>query len=183
MAKRGEVEEFIWVLAIALILLVAVGIFSFFVPYTGPLTNITIDSFSPGEVGYVEDFVSRNINLKTFTVGETQSELLKGYPQMEMATSLFGGNTERVEIRAADYLLETARGVRITFHVYDTNNYGNLVIKWNGREIVNQALPERGHDFFIDREHVRETNTLEVSSTGPGFFFWASTRALASSTR
>ena len=174
MARRGEVEDFVWVLAIALVLIVIVGIFSYFVPYTGPLTNITISTFSPGEVGYVQDYVARSIDLKTFTVGEEQTELLKAWPQMELATSILGGNTEKEEIGVPDYHLETARGVRITLDLYQTNNYGNLVIKWNGREVMNQALTPRQHEVFIDRADVRESNTLEAYTTGPGFYFWAS---------
>ncbi|MCK4714951.1 MAG: hypothetical protein KAT35_05210, partial [Candidatus Aenigmarchaeota archaeon] len=132
MAKRGEVDDFMWILAIALILIIAVGIFSYFVPYTGPLTNITISSFSPGEVGYVQDFVARSTNLQTFTVGEEQTEILKAYPQLELATGLFGGNTEKAMIDVPDYLLETARGVSLSFFIYDTNRYGSLIVKWNG---------------------------------------------------
>jgi hypothetical protein len=171
---RGKVEEFIWVLAIALILIVGVGVFSYFVPYTGPLTNITISTFSPGQVGYVQDFVARSTDLRTFTVGEEQTELLKAWPQMELATSIFGGNSEKANVNVPDYLMETARGVRITFNVYQTNNYGNLVVKWNGREVMNQAVPSRQHEIFIDRTDVRESNSLEAYTTGPGFFFWAS---------
>jgi hypothetical protein len=173
MAER-KVEEFVWVLLIAIILIIIVGIFSYFVPYTGPYQNITMGSFSPGEVGYVQDYVARSMDLKTFTVGEQQSEPLKSWPQMELATSMLGGNTERAEIGVPDYHLETARGVRITFDLYQTNNYGNLVIRWNGRDVVNGMLPPRQHEVFIDRADVRESNILEVFSTGPGFYFWAS---------
>jgi hypothetical protein len=174
MRRRGEVDDFMWILAIALILIIAVGIFSYFVPYTGPLTNITVSSFSPGEVGYVQDFVARSTNLQTFTVGEEQTETLKAYPQIEMATSLFGGNTEKAMIEVPDYLLETARGVSLDFFIYDTNRYGNLVVKWNGREIMNQNLGNGPQEMFIEKEHVRGSNSLEVSVTGPGLFFWAS---------
>ena len=173
-ARRGEVEEFVWVLAIALILIIVVGVFSYFVPYTGPLTNITISTFSPGQVGYVQDFVARRIELRTFTVGEEQTELLRTWPQMELATSWLGGNSEKASVSVPDYLMETARGVRITFNVYQTNNYGNLVIKWNGREIMNQAAPQGQHELFIDKNDVRGSNSLEAYTTGPGFFFWAS---------
>ncbi len=173
--RKGYSDDFMWVLAIALVLLIAVGAFSFLVPYTGPLTNITISKFSPGRVGYIYDFVARTIDLKTFTVGENQTEPLKAYPQLEMATSMFGGNKEGTWIYVPDYHMETARGVRITFDVAQTNQYGNLIIKWNGREIVGRPLPAGNYDIFIEREHVRGNNTLEVYATGPGFFFWAST--------
>lgn len=172
--RRGEVDDFMWILAIALILIVAVGIFSYFVPYTGPLTNITVSSFSPGEVGYVQDYVSRVIDLRTFTVGEEQLELLKAYPQMELSAGLLGGESEETAINVPNYLMDTARDVTITFDIYQTNNYGNLVVKWNGREIANQALERGRHELFIDREHVKGSNTLEVYTTGPGFMFWAS---------
>lgn len=174
MAKRGEVDEFIWVLAIALILIIAVGIFSFFVPYTGPLTNITISSFSPGQVGFVQDFVARTINLQSFTVGEPQTENLKTWPQLEISQGLFGGQLEKGSVAVPDYLMETARGVTLSFNIYDTNNYGNLVIKWNGRDIMNRAHSAGRYDIFIEKEHVKESNSIEISSTGPGFFFWAS---------
>jgi hypothetical protein len=175
MPKRGEVEEFIWVLAIALILIVAVGIFSFFFPYTGPLTNITIDSFRPGEVGFVSNFVARSTDLRTFTVGEEQTENLESFPLLEMATSIFGGNVETFHVDVPDYFMETARGIRLDFSVAETNNYGNLVVKWNGRELLSDALRQGVHEIFIDKEHVKGSNTLEVSATGPGFLFWAAT--------
>jgi hypothetical protein len=176
--RRGEVDDFMWVLGIALILLIAVGVFSFFVPYTGPLTNITISSFSPGQVGFVEDFAARTIDLRTFTVGEDQTESLRSWPQMELGTSLFGGNVEGEVVEVPDYLMETARGVRLSFNVQDTNNYGNLVIKWNGFEVFSEAASERQHEVFIPREDIRGSNSIEVSATGPGLFFWASMSTL-----
>lgn len=175
MARKGYSDDFMWVLLIAIILLVVVGVFSYFVPYTGPLTNITISEFSPGEVGYTQDYAARTIDLKTFTVGEDQQSLLRSFPQMELITSLFGGNVETYQIAVPDYHLETARGVRIDFSIAQTNQYGNLVMKWNGREVANRKLSSGPYDLFIERQHVRESNTLEVSATGPGMLFWAST--------
>jgi hypothetical protein len=168
-----NIDDFVWVLAIALILLIVAGVFSYFVPYTGPLTNITISSFSPGQVGQVENYVSKSIDLRTFTVGEPQTEPLRAWPQLELSASWFGGRGEEADIGVPGYLLETARGVRITFDLYDTNNYGNLVMKWNGREVLNQALQPRQHEVFIDRADVRGSNSLEVYTTGPGMLFWA----------
>jgi hypothetical protein len=173
MAER-EIEDFVWVLAIALILLVVVGVFSYFVPYGGIHTNITVGSVSPGEVGYVSDFVARDMQLNTFTVGEDQIEPLRSYPQLELERSWFGGNSEEEEIRINSNYLASARGVMITFDLTQTNSYGNLVIKWNGREIINQQLSERQHNIFIEAEHVKAGNTLEVYTTGPGMMFWAS---------
>ena len=175
LAKKGYSDDFMWLLGIALILMIAVGVFSFFVPYTGPLTNITISSFSPGEVGYVDDFVARTIDLKTFTVGEQQTELLKAYPQLEMSTSILGGNREEASINVPDYHLETARGISLSFDVAQTNQYGDLVIKWNGRELISDSLSAGHHEIFIGKEHVRGSNTIEVSAMGPGMLFWAST--------
>ncbi len=172
--RRGEVDDFMWVLAIALILIIAVGAFSYFVPYTGPLTNISLTTFAPGEVGYVEDFVARSVDLRTFNVGEEQAELLRAFPQLELSRGLLGGNTEEFGISVPEYHMETQRRVAINFNVYDTNSYGDLVIEWNGREVLSDRLSRGSHELVIPAEHVKASNTLRAYTTGPGLMFWAS---------
>ena len=168
-----KIDDFVWVLGIAIVLLVIAGAFSYFVPYTGPLNNVTISSFSPGQVGEVENYAARSMNLNTFSVGEPHSEALNSWPQMEISAGWLGGRGEQAVVNVPDYLMETSRGVKMTFDLYETNNYGNLVIKWNGREVLNQALQPRQHEVFIDREDVKRSNSMEVYSTGPGMMFWA----------
>jgi hypothetical protein len=170
-----KVDDFVYVFIAAVIILAIFGIISFVSPWFAPVNNVTVASLSIGEVGAVTDYAARSIALRTFAVGEEQTESLVSSPELEISRGWFGGNDEVFSIVVPDYYLETARGVRISFNVYDTNRYANLKFKWNGVVMEEDDYDTGFHSLLIGSEDVKPSNTLTVMCDGPGMMFWAST--------
>jgi hypothetical protein len=170
----AEIDDFVYVFIIAVIILAIFGIISFVSPWFAPVNNVTVASLSIGEVGAVTDYAARSVVLRTFTVGEEQTESLVSSPELEISRGWFGGNDEIFSIVVPEYYLETARGVRVSFNVYDSNRYANLKFKWNGVVIEEDDYDSGFHSFLIGRDDVKPSNTLTVMCDGPGMMFWAS---------
>ncbi len=169
------VDDFLYVLAIALGLIVILSAVAVFMPSTpgGSGGNQTVADFTLGTIGYSED-EPRSSSLGTFTVGETQQESLRDVPQLEISASLFSASREELNIMVPDYLMDSMRDVLVTFRVHETNQYGNLRIKWNGMEVYSDNPPRGEVSFKIQPNYVRESNSMEIECDGPGFAFWAS---------
>jgi len=177
------VDDFIYVLVIALVLIAIFTIVSVMWPYSGvPGTpggpdigeNITVAELSIGEVGYAEN-QPKSSPLGTFTVGETQTNELKKVPQLEISAGWFGGNKETFKIEIPSYYTDSLRGIVIAFNVYDTNQYGNLNVRWNGKDFYNEKVPRGSYTVRVDSNYIDDVNELEISSDGPGLAFWAAT--------
>jgi len=175
MANLKGVEEFIYVLAAALIILTVLFLLFGLGPLP-PAEDVTLAEFpSFGLVGQAVDQASRASALGSFTVGITQRESLKSVPQLQVASSAFGMEMKTYTINIPDYLLSEAERAKISFRIYNTNSYGNLIIKWNGLEFFNEKAGTTDYTIVIGPSYLEETNTLEVLCTGPGLAFWAST--------
>jgi len=170
-----EIDDFVYVLIIAVILLAVFGVIGFVSPWFSPVNNVTVTTLSVGEVGIVKDYAARNVELRTFTVGQEQTESIVSAPQLDISSGWFGGNEEMFSVVVPEYYLETARGIRISFNVYDTNKYANLKFKWNGVVLEENDYDAGFHSFLINKEDVKASNTLVVMCDGPGMMFWAST--------
>lgn len=184
MGEMKGLEDFIYVLVIALVIVAAFTVFSAIVPYqpqqpSGPVVNQTLNiaNFTDiGTVGFSSDFQARSLGLGSFSVGETQEQNLKKLPKMVISTGLLtGSQKEYFTINVPSYYLDVQRGVEISFDVFETNQYGNLLIKWNGKAFLNQRAAPRVYTVTIGPEYVEEENSLEIVADGPGLLFWAST--------
>ncbi|MBI4181544.1 MAG: hypothetical protein HY520_01075 [Candidatus Aenigmarchaeota archaeon] len=170
---RKGVEDFLILLAIAIILLVAVSLLSgSFTAAPGPVT--AYHEFSPGVVGFTTDFPSQTIVLGDFVVGEVQEERLGGAEQMVVTQSSFGGSPQKIRIPINPAFLELKRGVKLRFSVLEAQALGNLVVKWNGIAVYN-ARPSGLTTFTVEPGAVKQENILEFSAEGPGLQFWAAT--------
>ncbi len=175
MAMLKGVEEFVYVLAAAIIVLLVLGLIFAWVPIPSA-ESIKIAEFSGiGTIGYIPSEPSRTEALGSFVVGQTQTETLKSVPQVYVSAGLFGSGYESYDIEIPDYMLDAAENVKIGFKVYNTNQYGNLVIRWNGLEVFNEKAGLTDYSVTISSDYLEEDNTLEIFCTGPGFAFWAST--------
>jgi len=174
--KMKGIDDFIYVLVIALALVVIFGVVSVFLPYSGtPGTggqNITVAEFSLGSVGYAEN-EPRSAALGTFTVGEIQAEELKRVPQLEISAGWFGSNSEEFNVVVPSHYRDVLRDITVTFNVRETNEYGNLNVKWNGKSFFAERAPRGSYEVKIDANYVEDSNKLEVSADGPGLAFWA----------
>ena len=168
-------DDFVYVLIAAAIILVVFGIFSAIFPPVLPEDVVSIANFTLGSVGFVSDVAVRTDNLGSFPVGETQRESLRTIPKLVAEAGLFGGEIQEFSANVPAWLIEPMMRVRIRFSVLDTNMYGNLVMKWNGKEVFKDRAKEQEHVILIGKEDVKEENRLEVFSEGPGLLFWAST--------
>ena len=168
-------DDFVYVLAVAIALITVFIIISPYITQTAKEETKVIESFSLGRVGFSTSTPTKDIDLGSFNVGEVQKELLKRVVRMDISAGLTSSEERDVFVHIPQWLLESKRGVVIKFDVRDTNKYGNLVILWNGKQIVNDRLSPRKYEFYIEPKYVQASNTLKVKANGPGLLFWAST--------
>ncbi len=178
MRQLKGVEDFIYVLAVALILILVFAAISALWPVGpggGVVGNVSIAEFSLGGVGYSGDYEASSITLGSFSVGETQTENLRTAPQLSLSSSLLGSKKETFSINVLSAYQDSLRDVLISFDVFETNQYGDLVVKWNGNEFYRGRASPRDYSIVIDKSSVKSMNTLEIYCDGPGLIFWAST--------
>jgi hypothetical protein len=177
------VDDFYYVLLIALVIVAAFTVFAAIVPPaqqqppSGVNETLGIVNFTGlGPVGFSADFQARSVGLGNMKVGETQKESLKQLPKIVVSTGLLTGmQKEYFTVNVPSYYMSINRGVEISFDVYDTNQYGNLIVKWNGQEFLNTRANKRPYTISLGQEFVTESNSLEIYCDGPGLLFWAST--------
>jgi hypothetical protein len=168
-------EEFMYLFVIAVaVLAVLMLVFSW-----GPIPTdeyITIAEFSSiGTIGYVLEDPSKTVLFGSFVVGETQTEVLKYVPRVHVSTSSTSRVAETYNIDIPDYMLPVLAKVTIDFGIFDTNQYGNLIVEWNGMEFYNDLAEFTDYSLIIPAQYIERSNILEVSAAGPGALFWAST--------
>jgi hypothetical protein len=61
----------------------------------------------------------------------------------------------------------------ITIDVYYTNNEGNLIVKFNNQVVYDQKVLPGRVKIPIDKEILNEYNTIEISTSIPGWKFWS----------
>ena len=167
-------EDFVYLLAIAVVILAVVGVIATFIPGIPPADYIEVGKFSGGYLGFT-NHASRTINLGSFSVGEPQKENLKTVPQMQVSSSWLGSESKSYEIGVEDWYSTTQRGVRVSFDLIDSNSYGNLIIRWNGKDFFSEVAEPNHYSVFINSSFVKGSNRLDILTDGPGLYFWAST--------
>jgi hypothetical protein len=93
---------------------------------------------------------------------------------MEISAGVFGGQGETFTVTVPDYVEEWIKGGSITFTVDESNEYGNLIVKWNGAEVY-KGKPRGDREIELIPSQVKKDNTLEIIAEGPGIMFWAAT--------
>ena len=167
-------DDFIYLLAIGIVILAVVGVIAVFIPGVPPADYIKIGEFSGGYLGFT-NHASRTINLGSFSVGEPQKENLKTIPQMQVSSGWLGSERKSYDVSVEDWYATTQRGVRVSFDLTESNKYGNLIIRWNGKEVFSEVADTKHYNVFIDPSYVKSSNKIEVLTDGPGLYFWAST--------
>jgi len=168
-------EDFIYVFIAAIVFIVVMLLVTAFVSFPGAVMNVSVASFSVGEVGYLTDYPTKTLDLKSFSVGETQEESLKAIPQVEVYRNLFTAKSEKFVIGIPEWYETTMRGVRLSFNVYEQSSgqFSRLVIKWNGLEVFNYADAGTDQSIFIEKNRVKSSNTLEIDCEYNAWWFWA----------
>ena len=168
-------DDFIPVLIAAVIFIAIMLLITAFVSFPGPVMNVSVASFEIGEVGYLTDYPSKTIDLKSFSVGETQIESLKAIPQVVVSRNIFGASSEKFVIEVPEWYENTIRGIRLNFNIYEQSSgqFSRLVIRWNGLEVFKYSGAATDQSIFIEKERVKSSNTLEIDCEHNPWFFWA----------
>jgi hypothetical protein len=170
-------EDFLYVLIAAVVFLGIMLLITAFVSFPGPVMNVSVATFSVGEVGYLTDYPTKTIDLKSFSVGETQEESLKAIPQVEVYRNIFSAKTEKFVIEVPEWYETTMRGVRLNFNVLQdkqsSGQFSRLVIKWNGLEVFRYGDVAVDQSVFIEKDRVKSSNTLEIDCEYNPWWFWA----------
>jgi hypothetical protein len=168
-------DDFIPVFIVAVIFIAIMLLITAFSGITGPAMNVSVASFSVGEVGYLTDYPTRTLDLRSFSVGETQEESLKAIPQVEVNRWLFSAKTEKYVIDVPEWYETTMRGIMLSFNIFEQSSgqYSKLVIKWNGLEVFRYGDAASDQSVFIDKSGVKDSNTLEIDADYNAWFFWA----------
>ena len=179
-------DEFIVILIIALVAIAALMVVG------GPLAQMaegtwpvagggasgnykSLASFDLGNVGVSQDEVTRAIRFGSFTLGETQSDTLESLPNLGVSQGYFGGDAKKSYLYVNPNVLSNIKDVKVSFDMGETNLYGNLIVKWNDKVVFDKLANLNRYDIVIDAADVKESNTLELSASTPGMYFWAST--------
>ena len=168
-------EDFMWVIAAAFLVLIAMFFVSF-IPQIGiPVADdiVEVTEIQVGAVGRIAEQPGRTIPLGSFNVGETQTELLKTVPQMRVYTGMSGSEVKEYEIEVKQSFDDLLKDITISFDVSQSNMYGDLVIKWNGQTFFKTKASPRGYVITIPKSSIRSSNNIEIYAEGPGLAFWA----------
>ncbi len=174
------VDEFVWVFIAAIIVLIIVALVGLYMGGGGigpvaPVSNYTLlGNFSLGRVGFTGSSPIRTENIGSFIAGEPQVESIKSVTELGIATSLIGIERREYTLGIQEEILPAVREVKISFDVDETNLYGNLVIKWNGKAVFNRKASVGHYSLTLEKDIVKTANSLEVYAEGPGLLFWAS---------
>jgi len=186
MVRMKGVDEFVWIVAIALILVVLFMAVSAVFPYN-PVTppnqttngtagaNVVASFAQVGFVGYSSSYAGQTADYGSFVVGQTQADNLRKATQLDICAGLWCNRQQELSVAVPSYYMDTLKDVRVSFAIYDTNQYGDLVVKWNGKEFHRARSASQDYVITIDREYVKDSNTLQIYAEGPGLMFWAST--------
>jgi len=155
-------------------LLMAASIWFPYYPEGMPEEDRVIHTFSAGVLGYTQNYVSRVQDYGDFGVGVPQDEEMMSAPRMEISAGVFGGQGETFTVTVPDYVEEWLKGGTITFTVDESNEYGNLIVRWNGAEVY-KGKPRGEREIELLPSQVKKDNTLEIVAEGPGLMFWAAT--------
>ena len=174
---RKGLDDFLWVLLIAFALMAVFYIISPLIPPPGPTEGeiVQVAEFSLGSVGFLDEVPAKDLSLGSFTVGRPVQDTLRQFSRMNVEKSLFGASDQKYTINVPDWYHQTMEKVILKFSVDNTNMYGNLIIRWNGKEFFSRLASPRGYTIEIDKTYVKESNTLEVMAGSPGLRFWATT--------
>ncbi|MBL7206109.1 MAG: hypothetical protein ISS36_00750 [Candidatus Aenigmarchaeota archaeon] len=162
-----------------ILLIVALGIIVSFLligSFVGPITTGNIEEITVlnfGKLGIVTNIASKIVEVPDFVSGELQAETLKTIPQLEFKSSVFGSHKEGFDIDIPEWLMDDMNNIRMTAHVdTSSNRVGDFAVRWNGKEIY-KGKPEDELDVYVDKQYIKQSNTVELYADSPGVAFWA----------
>jgi len=134
-----------------------------------------LSSFDLGRVGLSGNESSRTVNLGSFMLGETQTDVLKDMATLGVSQGYFGADPKKFDMPVSANILATLKDVKISFNIEESNLYGNLVFKWNDKVVFDKMANLRSYEIVIPAADVKASNTLDIVCGTPGLYFWAAT--------
>jgi hypothetical protein len=169
-----NIDDFVYVLVAAIIVLVVVVAIFAFIPSGGIGITNPVENFTLGGVGFTgENMIFQSYG--SFRVGDVNTDTLKKIPQIEVSSGYFGSKNGDMGVNLLDAYVPVSRQIIITYTVHDAAAYGNLIIKWNGLELYNDKATKGVYTLHVGHENIHENNNLQIYCDGPGAYFWAST--------
>lgn len=128
------------------------------------------------EVSTAKRLTARAISLGDFEVSFISgSRVVKSLDDAVVSKSYFDGRSVDLSGALTIDELSTVKDASISFSVSDTNNYGNLIVVFNGEEVLNKQAGRGDVVISIEKEKLKRNNEIIVRSGSPGFYFWANT--------
>ncbi len=128
---------------------------------------------SVGWVGYTPEQVLRHVILGrdftvSYAVGGEQVARING----TISRGLLSGTDKKVSFSLQPKDIALAK---VSFHVDNSNYYGQLIMALNGKEIFRDKAPAGDHEFSFNTSLLKESNFFEVDASSSGWRFWAPT--------
>ncbi|MFP4116986.1 MAG: hypothetical protein ACLFQ8_03270 [Candidatus Aenigmatarchaeota archaeon] len=94
----------------------------------------------------------------------------------DVRRGIFSNEPQYIEFDLTEGQLDRMTSMELQFYVADTNQLNNLDIFLNGEEIYS-GYPDggRSYNFDIDKDLLKENNTMEISARSSWWRFWAPT--------
>lgn len=137
-------------------------------------SKIDVASMSQFFLGFTKEDKARTINYDSFVIGANSSMKARGVLVQDIANGLFSYKDLSLDIDLQPATVTEAVAGSVSLEITSTNNYGDLVVSWNGKEYYNDKPAVGKVAVNIPKESIKESNILIVKSTGPGARFWAS---------
>lgn len=115
---------------------------------------------------YVGDFIV------SYDVG---TDFLATKSNVEISRSYFSDSSLNFGSSVSDDKLNILTSGFIYLLVDNTNNAGNLIVDFNGIEVLNQKVYSGDMTIPINRSLIKKYNTVSVRADTPGWKFWMST--------
>lgn len=166
-------DEFLIILAVALVLLGALVLLSNVNLTTSPGqpgTNIsTVASVTVGSIGFVPSVPAKVVEVRAFSAGTTQSDTVKEWKSQEIIAGLFDSKELAEQVALNRNILDVTERVIVEFDVNKdkTNSAEDLVVLWNGNEVY-RGRPEGHQTIRIPKANLTETASIKISTSVPG---------------
>ncbi len=132
-------------------------------------------SFGQVYLGFTSSDIARSVYFDDMVVGQQSLKSLKSAIELEVSKGMFSDARQEISIEIPQETLSDAVGGKIIFDVSNTNQYGELVVVFNGMELFNKNVPTGRYEISVSKNSLKPENTLVIYATGPGAKFWAST--------
>jgi hypothetical protein len=133
------------------------------------LVPVTIDISTPV-------LSSRSMLLPDFSIEYTpNTKTLDSKDNVVISKGYFSEQSESLVGTLDDRDFNSVVDGNIQLLVESTNNLGNLVIEFNGKEVFNNKVTTSFLEIPVNKSMIRKTNFIKIYATAPGWQFWATT--------